>query len=159
LSKTPVNSYIIFQVFFSTLILTLFLCIFFPLIHIGWLLAISVMIIGSLIFVTNKCKDKPLKQMSIQKRYLYERIGIGLGSLFLDVSSLSIMGVIVMFLFEKSKNGFDYVAMAIMGVLGGVCLYFGILLTRTFIIRYKSFEIYRSKLLEEELGGIKPSNN
>ena len=159
MSKIRINSDSILQIFFSALILTLFLCIFFPLTQKWLLLAISLLFIGLLIVLTNKCKEKSLKQIPIEKRYLYEKIGIGIAGLFLNVSALSVLFVIGMFLFEQNKTGFEYMAMALVGTLGGVCLYFGILLSKTFLKRYKSFEIYRSKMIEEEMGGVGPSKN
>ena len=157
LSKIRFNFYGIFQVFFSLIILTLFLCMVFPTVPIVLLVGGSVVVIGLLIFFTNKLKDKPLKRIPIEKRYLYEKIVIGFSGLIFGIAALSILAVIVMFLFEKEKDGFDYIAMAIIGVLGFVCLYFGILLTKIFVVRYKSFEIYRRQLIEEEFTGFRPS--
>jgi hypothetical protein len=102
----------------------------------------------------NSRKEKPQKSIPIEKRYLYEKIGLGIAALFLDVASLSILIIAFMFILEKEKDVFTYTAMGIMGFLGFICMYFGLLLTKILIVKFKSFEIYQKYLLKEEFNGF-----
>lgn len=138
-----------------TFILFFFLCIFFALINLYVLLAISGVIVFSLQWwrATRplKMRKVPIDSRELNREYLVGKSAISVSAIFLFIAAISIFILIIWwFITEKNKDIFDLSGMGVMFFLAIVCAYFGVLIQKSYWQSFKDFETYKKSSIADE---------